>query len=546
LLAPLLGFPVLLFIAILPLTLILAAVLRSDTLRKHFAPATSLIVLALVLLTAGIVGHFLFAILYLGSPTFTDHIEPNTAIVSWIYAQGGQIYHPLDAAERYAFLYGPVPYIVTSWMYGLLGTGTFAAKLAGFFCLIATALFIVLAVRKRFAGRIIPCVIALGYFSLMALFFKNHSFWSKPDPFLIICSVIGLYSCLIRPGRIAWMLCGIALGIAVNAKITGFIYFLPYLAWLFDRDGYRAVLVASLAAGVTALLPFWAIDQVSLVNYLTWLRSAGGHGLSAVLLLQNFVFLIFVTLPPGLFLLWQQGSVGIRSWFGTYRLVCVTSILAAMLIMFAAAKPGSGPHHFLPFFPALAFLTASASSRVYSYRPTTNWSIYGFWAPLAAFLLAAIIKAGLVLYYSLKVVLSQTGGVAIAQNIAEIVAENPGRNIYMGYGDGARYTATFLRTELAFAGQPYLIDAAALMDFQFSGIEIPQATIDRMLADKSSIWLIPVGQEPFRLVSWYYWHSAGLVFDEAFRAAFNKNFHKQAATEFFDLYVQEGEDISER
>ena len=277
-LAPLLGFPVLLFIVIFPLTLVLAALLRSEPLHQHFSPVVSLVTAALVLLVLGIAGHFLFAIMYLGSPTFTDHIEPNTAIISWIYAQGGQIYHSLDAPERYAFLYGPVPYIATSWMYALLGASTFAAKIAGFLCLLTTSVFIMLAVWQRFSGRIIPCLVALGYFSLIALFFKNHSFWSKPDPFLMACTAIGLYSCLMRPGRTAWVLCGIALGIAVNAKITGVLYFLPYLAWFFDRDGYRALLVTSLAAAVTALLPYWAIDQVSIINYTAWLQAAGGHG----------------------------------------------------------------------------------------------------------------------------------------------------------------------------------------------------------------------------------------------------------------------------
>jgi hypothetical protein len=212
--------------------------------------------------------------------------------------------------------------------------------------------------------------------------------------------------------------------------------------------------------------------------------------------------------------------------------------LAAMLVLFAASKPGSGPHHFLPFLPALAFLTAFTTSRVYSYRPTTNWSVYGFWAPAAAFLLAVIVKAGLGLYFGLKVVMAQANGGLIAQNLAEIVADNPGHNLYMGYGDGSRYTNTFLRTELAYAGQPYLIDASALMDFQFSGIEIPQATIDHMLADKSSIWLIPAGQEPFEFPNWYYRHQGRLLFQDDFRSAFNTNFQRHSSTEFFDLYTQ--------
>lgn len=544
-LALLLGFPLLLFLAILPLTLGSAALLRSEIVQQKFSAAVPLIVTGLVLALAGIAGHLLYATLYLGAPTFNDHIEPNAAIVSWIYGQGGQIYHSVDAAERYSFLYGPVPYIATSWFYRLLGGGALAAKMAGYICLLATFLFLVLAVRRRFAGQIIPCLIALGYLSLAALLFKNNSFWSKPDSFLMACAAIGLYSCLIRPGRVAWLLCGIALGIAVNAKITGAICFLPYLAWFFDRDGFRAVLVISLAAAVTALMPYWSVEQVSLINYISWLRSAGGHGLSPVLLLQNLVFLLFISTPLGLFLLWQQGSVGIRSWLGTHRLVCVAAVVATFLTWIAASKIGSGPHHFLPFLPALAFLMACMTSDVYAYKPATNWSVYGFWAAATAFLLALVTKAGLAVYFGLRVLASQVNGVAIAENIAQIVEDNPGRNIYMGYGDGSRHTVTFLRTELVYSGQPYLLDSAALMDFQASGIEIPQATISRMLADESSIWLIPTDQKPFQLLNWYYRFEGGLLFEEAFRSAFSANFQKFESTEYFDLYTRKAEGTTE-
>ena len=57
--------------------------------------------------------------------------------------------------------------------------------------------------------------------------------------------------------------------------------------------------------------------------------------------------------------------------------------------------------------------------------------------------------------------------------LTTILAANPQHHIYMGYGDGTRYISTFLRTELAYAGQPYLIDLPALLDFDFSGVAIP-------------------------------------------------------------------------
>ena len=376
------SLPIFLLLALLPVTLGAAAVLRALALRWNFSPAVTLVACASVILGLAVLTHLLFAGLYLQSASFTDHIEPNTAIVAWIYAQGGQIYHSVDAPERYAFLYGPVPYIATAWVYELIGTGTTPAKVAGFVCLLFTIVLLVMSVWRHFRGQLIPCIIALGYFSLLALFFKNHSFWSKADPFMMVAAAFGLYTCLMRPGRMAWLLCGIALGVAVNAKVTGALYFLPYIAWFYDRDGYRAPLVILPAAAVVALLPFLSPERISLLNYLAWLQSAGNHGVSMLLLLQNFVFMLFILAPVWLFLLWQLGSVGIRSWFVRRKLVSITALLAVLLALIAGAKPGSGPHHFLPFLPALAFLTAHAAARVYAYRPTTNLSIYGFWAPL--------------------------------------------------------------------------------------------------------------------------------------------------------------------
>jgi hypothetical protein len=536
-LAPLLNFPVLFFLVLLPLTLLAAFGLRQLQLKTGLASGPVLLGATGLLLAAAVAGLLLFAVLYLDTSTFTDHIEPNTAVVSWLYAQGGQIYHEIDAATRYAFLYGPLAYLATALSYTLLGGSTLAAKLPGFLSLLTALVFIALAVRKRMRDNWYAYFVALGYFAVIALFFKNHSFWSKPDSYMIAAAAIGMYSCLMWPGRNAWLVCGIALGAAVSAKVTGAVYFLPFVAWFFDRDGYRAALVILLAAAVTALLPFIDPQQVSLVNYLDWLRSSGEHGLSKLLLVQNLVFLMFMLLPLACFGLWQIGSVGARSWAVTHKLLVAASVAAGVLIWIAASKPGSGPHHFLPFLPALAFLTALAAARVRAYRPITNWSLYAFWAPAAAFLGAATVKAGFALFYGLQVVIAQAGAVAIEQDIAAIIAAYPGKNIQMGYGDGTLYPRTFRRHQLVYAGNPYLIDAPSIMDAQYSGIDIPQQTIARLLADDTALWLIPAGAQPFTIGNWYYRYTGELLFDEAFRSAFSDNFHKLTATEYFDIYV---------
>lgn len=538
----LLGSPGLLFLALLPVCLAAVAVLRTGVVAVDLVKPLQW--LALGLLAVAISGLLYFAATYLTAPNFTDHIEPNTAIVAWLYASGGQIYHPIDAAERYSFLYGPLAYIATGFIYKLLGASTLTAKLAGIVCLVFTMLTVALATRRRFPERWYPCVVALGYFSLLALFFKNNSFWSKPDPFMILAVSIGLLACLLDNRRRAWLLLGAALGCAVNAKITGAIYFLPLIAWMYERDGFRPILITGLTALLVAALPFLSPESISLPNYIAWLQAAGGHGLSRGLLVQNTVFILFACIPVLAFLLWQRG-IAAKGWVKEHKLVAVASVVAVLLILVAASKPGSGPHHFLPFLPALAFLTASGSVIVKSSNEGSGRAPYYFWAPLSAMLIAASVKAGIALYYGLRVVSSQIAAEELIQEIDAVAGSYPDRNIYMGYGDGTRYTSTFVRNHLVYAGQPYLIDSSALMDFQLSGIEIPQATIDSMVSDSRAVWLVPTGQEPFTLVNWYYRYDGGLLFNDEFRQAFNRAFRKSASTMHYDIYVGDGE-VSDR
>jgi hypothetical protein len=372
-------------------------------------------------------------------------------------------------------------------------------------------------------------VIGLGYFALLALFFKNFSFWSKPDSFMIAASALGLLSCTVHRVRLAWVLCGLAIGIAANAKITGIIYFLPYVVWMYERDGIRAPFAAGMTALLIMILPYLSEDTVSLSNYIELLRAAGSHGLSKSMLIQNIFFLVIACVPIVAWLAVRKDVI-----YDNWRVV-LASLGALALVLVAASKPGSGPHHFLPFLPALGFLTALAVSNL---RENKGTSRFIFWAPVTAFLLAVVMKALFALYYGLGVVGSQQAGLKLVEELDTVIARYPESNIHMGYGDGSTYTTTFVRNHLVYKGNPYLVDSAAIMDFDFSGIEIPQLTIDRMLEDPSAVWLIPTGQPPFTLVNWYYRHKGGLTFDENFRTAFTENFARVDSTVHYDIYMQ--------
>jgi hypothetical protein len=68
---------------------------------------------------------------------------------------------------------------------------------------------------------------------------------------------------------------------------------------------------------------------------------------------------------------------------------------------------------------------------------------------------------------------------------------------------------------------------------------MPQATIDRLLADDNVVWLVPAGQEPFTIVSWYYRFENGMIFDNHCRDVFKSSFHKVRSTENFDIYTRD-------
>lgn len=344
-------------LAILPLTLAAAAVLQSEGLRRRFSPATTLAGAASAILCVAVLLQVWLAFLYLLSADFADSIRPATAL-----------------------------------LYAFINTGTVAEKVAGFVGLLLIYLLIALSVRQRFRGQWVVHTVALGYFALFALQFQDDSFLSTPDVLVILAAALGLYSCLLRPGRIAWLVCGIALGMAVNGSVTGVIYFLPYFAWFFDRDGYRALLVILLAAAVFALLPYLFVEQLPWQDYFA--RSlAPDSAANRTPFVANLAVMLLVLAPVGLFLLWQGGSVGIRSWFAGRRPESAAAVVAAILVLAATVGAGSGARLLQPFAPGMAFLTAHAVSRVAAYRPATGWSIYGFWAPLAAALIAAVVIA---------------------------------------------------------------------------------------------------------------------------------------------------------
>jgi len=363
-------------------------------------------------------------------------------------------------------------------------------------------------------------------FAGIALLFRNYSFWSKPDSIMTALVALGALSATLSNRKSGALLCGLALGLMVNTKLHGFAYFLPLLAWFLVRDGIKPVVLIAAVSVAVALLPF-AHPAVSLPNYIDWLANAGTHGISSKLVLALLQLGVFIAIPAALFA-WQRRTLLPAADFW---LIIAAAAAGFFIVVLVGAKPGSGVHHLLPYAPLVALLGSGV--RVDEKTTVTV---------LTAFMLALTLKALTTGWYLIDVVSDNRKAVALQSDVAAIISAYPESSLQMGYGSGKSYPLTFARSALVYAGNPYLLDSAALMDMQYGGMAIPADTIAALTSDPQTVWLIPKGEAPFSRLNWYYRNDPeGYLFDQPFREAFLQEFALAGQSEYFDLYLPRNE-----
>src|SRR5688572_5159847 len=116
------GRPLLLAVV---LTLAAAALLRGRAGVR--AAAIALTVGGLTALAA----YVAIAAWYVTDPRYFDPAEPTVPIVGWLFTRGQPIYHDVEAATRYAHIYGPLAFITHGLALQALGPGILASKWLG-------------------------------------------------------------------------------------------------------------------------------------------------------------------------------------------------------------------------------------------------------------------------------------------------------------------------------------------------------------------------------------------------------------------------------
>ena len=197
-------------------------------------------------------------------------------------------------------------------------------------------------------------------------------------------------------------------------------------------------------------------------------------------------------------------------------------------LVVAAAKPGAGPYHLLPFVPIIMYMVSWQISNCS--RTDTVDSV----VPRAAiaFVLATSIIAVAQQGHLITTIAARHGAREV-EDIRQFAGSHTGV-VEMGYGDTE--ALSFERPILVFRNGSYLLDQPAIREHQLQGIEIPRATIDALVACRVKYWLIPKGERPFGTFNPYSAVLLRPLYPPEFRAAFEATYTRVSSTAYYDVW----------
>ncbi len=481
-----------------------------------------------------IVNYVVLTVWYLGLDNYFSFVEPNNVSIAWTAMTGGPVYHDLDSAAQYSLVYGPSYFLVNGWLLKLFGPSILASKLGSVLFALFSVFGLVFCVGRAAGPRI--AVMAGGYLVLTYFgFWPFGTFIARADAFILGLVALGLVGAHARTRWAAVLLSAVAVGVCFNVKVHSPMYFLPGFALLFQRHGFGALVKTGVAAAAVAVLPFLLFPNVSLANYVLWMRVVGDVGLELTefLITARNVFLLQL-LPALLALSLLPGPLRILK---ERKLFLAALGLSMAVILVIASVAGAGKFHMIPFsisityWLAVAFAahynehyeghhgeTAGAVSRVRGFLPGLFPSFFLRRWVVRVLLLLFLLQGVSVNLRMVKLSTYNARYNGAVADIREILAAYPDRKIGMGNGAIEHDELTHFRPLLVFAGNPYLIDAIAFMVLKKAGHTIGPNTVAAIRACAMDIWLIPLEDTPFTINSVY--AGATYLYTKAFRKAF--------------------------
>lgn len=508
-------------------------------------PKARLNKIILTLAYLSLINYIGLVIIYTFSSEYIDHAEPNIAAVSWLFQTGKSIYPPLDSAERYINNYGPILYVINGFVLQLFTPSIISSKIAGAVAALSSLSLIFFTVKKIAGNQ--KAIVISGYISLMLLMLNKSSglvassFWVRPDPLLIFCTSLGMFAVVNTSLFSASLLCALSLGIACNLKIFALLYFVPIYVIFYRRAGLLYTLGSLFGAGIVAITPFFYFQQLSLENYIVWLRAVSKQGISIDEFTNNLKWIIYTNLPLLILLtyLFKENSHKFKEFIDKNRIYILSLLFSLVGVATIGGKSGALENNMLPLLPMLTCLFAEAYiflTKAIIWQKT-NWNKSYFSVIWLSMCLATLIYLPIIVIPNEATLMTRLltfpGNYAV-KDIENIVKSYPDATIGMGYGKN--YEMSFFRPVLVFRGNPYLLDAASMMEMKKSGINpVSVNTLDNLRSCQTKLWLLPKNYQPFDLIS-YYAKDTQLLNDE-FKTIFHENYELKNQTKYYALWL---------
>jgi hypothetical protein len=464
----------------------------------------ALVILAMAAYTLTIVFYFI-------SPNYDDHSEPIVASMSWLWMHGHDLYPNWETADIYGSAYGPILFLLNGIALQLNPT-IFTSKAPGVLAFIVGLGAILVLLRQKTRSTITSIFLSA---SLVMLFVPvgSYAYWNRPEPFLILISVLALMVAVRLPILAAPVGVGVLAGLAAGFKIHGFIYALPaaFIALArVERLHSRLVmaLIGSACAAVSALVPYLA-KGASIFGHLRFLNVVLHQGWSASLFYQNLLFAFVLMAPIIGILIWRKCALN-----PAQHMLLAALCMSIAIITVIAAKPGGGTYYLLPMVPicvySIAVLLESSEVRTNEFA--------------AALFVCSFLAYGPRLFLYMRGLQDtyQEAAQSEPKKIAELVTyvgSYPEAQI--GISDFEHYRSYFYRTLSVFSSRPLHVDFSVWMEMAYSGVD--EEHISRFIkACKVPIWILPSGT-PFTMINFY--NNLPLL-SESFRQTFSSNYRQ--------------------
>ncbi len=483
-------------------------------------------------LAAGIAGIIITPVIYLFSNGFGEQGEATFSAVSWLLANGNPLYVGLHSAERYSLQHGPIVYFVVGYIMKAFGPGYLTAKVAAVGALLLSIAFSWLLFRTRLSKLDSFCLLGLEAWLFLHW---PYTYLIRPDALMLLCVSAGLYFIETSQKRFQLIIViTLLLGLMINLKIHGFIYFLPILYLVYRRFGARTVAVIGGLSILLAIVPFLS-PHVSLTNYFLWLSNSIYHGIVVKRIAAKILLVAAIVILP--VAVGKLCGINLRSFYLSHRSLLLVVFVAMVLPLIIGSKVGSGTNHLIPFIPTFMYLYMLFID--YIRRNQASWQSAAV-SPGARYLSVALITliigvvtiGGINPQKRMIEKITVSGREAIIQDLRRLEADYAGYTLAIGYGEKDNMLYRDITPLPVFRGSPYLIDMVAISDMACSGVTIPATTAGKLNDGEIKVWLIPRGEKPFA----YY------LFDGSFRNNFLNNYQMAGKTEYFDVWVYRGMD----